>query len=207
MWQRKAFLAGTTLFSVPSHDLSTRCLPLVSPNHTHHMSKAKEDRYSHKQRHSHTLPFSSSHASRTSSESQRQPLPRPLLRVFLSSPHTKEPSGSTAAPESLSFDDRTRCLLLPLTTVRSSEARHNTGTPRPSGERQKTLATNFALRLESGCLRVTALFRRLTSPATGSLDSYWLVRLVLARETRRLGGDRATGTGEACLTLCEAVAR
>jgi hypothetical protein len=92
-----------------------------------------------------------------------------------SSPHTKEPSGSTAAPESLSFDDRTRCL--PLTTVRSSEARHNTSTRRPSGERQKTLATNSALRLESGCLRVTALFRRLTSPATGSLDSHWLVRL------------------------------
>jgi hypothetical protein len=92
-----------------------------------------------------------------------------------SSPHTKEPSGSTAAPESLSFDDRTRCL--PLTTVRSSEARHNTSTRRPSGERQKTLATNSALRLESGCLRVTALFRRLTSPATGSLDSYWLVKL------------------------------
>jgi hypothetical protein len=174
MWQRKAFVAGTTLFSVPSHDLFTRCLPLVSPGQAHHMSKAKEDTV-HKQRHSHTLPFSSSHASRASSESQRQSLPRPLLRVFLSSPHTKEPSGSTAAPESLSFDDRTRCL--PLTTVRSSEARHNTSTRRPSGERQKTLATNSALRLESGCLRVTALFRRLTSPATGSLDSHWLVRL------------------------------
>jgi hypothetical protein len=112
------------------------------------------------------LPSLSASLCRGRSSAFSFPLPTRKSRVDQRQPRSRSPSMTAHA-----------VCCLPLTTVRSSEARHNTSTRRPSGERQKTLATNSALRLESGCLRVTALFRRLTSPATGSLDSHWLVRL------------------------------
>lgn len=168
-------------FFHPSMCLSTCCILPSNDTQAHAKNEAK-----HSHDHSHSIQFSSSHASRPSSEPLASPKPRPLLRAH-PSPHTKsrasEPNQRHRHPGVSSFTMISHHR--PLT--RGSRQTRILENARPSGERSKrgfssSLRNSSGERLESGSLRMTGL-----------RNGYWLVN------GDGLGGDRAIGTGRACL--------
>lgn len=174
MWQRKPSLAGTTntflaSISFPRAPSFSSAQPRHMPNPTEAQSQTQSQ---------YTLPFSSSHASRPSSEPQHQPC-RGRSSAFFLSPHARAERPAAGAPGVALLHD-----LTPVSAtqdrVRSSEARHTTLPRRSLGRATKGCRKQLCVRLESGYHRVTGPVLPLTTAATGS-------RTAMAR---RRSGDR-----------------
>jgi hypothetical protein len=159
--------------------LSTCCILPSNETQAHVKPQTK-----HSHDHSHNIQFSSSHVSTAIVRALRitKAEAAPPRR-----PHTKEPSKlskpTASAPGVSSF--KVTSHHRPFT--RGSRTTRILENARPSGERNKrgfsSRRRNLSdERLESGCLRMTAL-----------RNDYWLVN------GDGLGGDRAIGTGRTCL--------